>query len=246
MFSRSTLVIFITLVLLSCGPVRRPSSLVYQDYSIAPSLPRDSVLSGLVKPYRDSVWSQMNEVVGQVAERLEKRQPNCELGNFMADAMRILGSEKYGVPIDVAFVNYGGIRLNELTPGPMTRGKVFELMPFDNVLLIQRLDGKTLKSLFDLVASRNGWPVSGASYAIREGRAVDIKIGEKALDESATYIVANSDFVVNGGDNVGMLKTIPVQNNGYLVREAIMEYVRRLAADGKMVSSPETRVYYAR
>lgn len=245
MLFRRFIVFLLVGFLLSCGPVRRPTSLHFEDYSISASLPRDSAILGLVKPYRDSVWSQMNEVVGQVAERMEKRQPNCELGNFMADAMRERGAEKYGVPIDLAFVNYGGIRLNEITPGPITRGKVFELMPFDNLLLVQRLNGKTLKSLFDLLASRNGWPLSGGTYAIREGKAVDIRIGGKPLDESATYTVANSDFVINGGDNVWMLKEIPFQNNGYLVRDAILEYIRRLTAGGKMVTSPETRVSYA-
>lgn len=233
-------------LLISCGPVLRPTGVVYEDYSISGTLPRDSMLVKLMQPYRDSVASTMEEVIGQVGDRLLKQQPDCGLGNFMADALREMGSKKYGVTIDLAFVNYGGIRLNELTPGPITRGKVFELMPFDNILLLQKVDGKTLKSFFDLIASRNGWPLSGGSFGIRDGRAVDIKIGGKPLDESATYIVANSDFVINGGDNVVMFKSIPVQNIGYLMREAIMDHVRGLTAKGQSIQSPETRVYNAR
>lgn len=233
-------------LLFSCGPVLRPTGVVYEDYPIAGSLPRDSMLVKMMQPYRDSVASQMEEVIGKVGDRLLKQQPDCGLGNFMADAMREMGSKKYNVAIDLAFVNYGGIRLNELSPGPVTRGKVFELMPFDNMLLIQRVDGKTLKSFFDLIASRNGWPISGGSFGIRDGRAVDIMIGGKPFDESATYVVANSDFVINGGDNVVMFKPIPVQNNGYLLRDAIMDHVRGLTARGKAIQSPETRVYHAR
>lgn len=232
-------------LLFSCGPTLRPTGVVYEDYSISGTLPRDSMLVKMMQPYRDSVASQMEEVIGRVGDRLLKQQPDCGLGNFMADAMRQMGSIKYGVPIDLAFVNYGGIRLNELTPGPITRGKVFELMPFDNILLIQRVDGKTLRSFFDLIASRNGWPVSGGSFVIREGRAVDIMIGGKPFDESATYVVANSDFVINGGDNVVMFKPLPVQNNGYLMRDAIMDHVRGLTAKGQAIQSPETRVSYA-
>lgn len=243
---RWLLVLCTSLLALSCGPVLRPSSVSYEDYRISPSLPADSALVSLVQPYRDQVSAQMNEVVGQVSGRLEKKQPNCDLGNFMADAMRISGSRVYGINIDVAFVNYGGIRLNELNEGPITRGKVFELMPFDNLLLVQQIKGSTLRAFLDMTASRNGWPVSGLTYGIREGQATDIRVGGKDLDNEALYYVANSDFVINGGDNMVSLKSIPALNKGYLVRDAILEYVRQLAAEGKPVVSPETRVFHAR
>lgn len=229
-------------VLAGCNPVYRPVGVQYEDYRVKDSLPPDPALENLVRSYRQEVESQMNTVIGRVAEKLEKRQPDCDLGNFMADAMRIRGSEKYGVTIDVAFVNYGGVRLNELTPGDLTRGKVFEMMPFDNLLVIQTVPGRVLKAFLDQQAARNGWPVSGLSYVIKNGRATGVIIGGKTFDESANYVVANSDFVVNGGDNMNQLRDIPAENKGYLVRDAIIEYVQDITARGENIKKPEIRI----
>jgi 2',3'-cyclic-nucleotide 2'-phosphodiesterase (5'-nucleotidase family) len=80
----------------------------------------------------------MNDIVGFVEESLDKKQPEGSLGNFMVDAFLTMARDKYNTPVDLAVLNSGGIRLTQLAAGNMTRGKVFELMPFDNLLILQR------------------------------------------------------------------------------------------------------------
>lgn len=215
----------------------RPGSLAYTDYRITQSTPKDSALNKLLKRYADSVNSTMNTVIGTVATSLTKAQPEGSLGNFMTDAMLKMAHKKFTQPVDAAFVNYGGIRLTQLAAGPVTNGKIFELMPFDNLMVVLPLNGDTLQSFLNLVASRGGWPVSGITYTIKDGLAANVFIGEKPLAKKNVYHIAISDYVANGGDDCTMLKTAVQINNGYVLRDALLQYVKLQTSLGKSIDA---------
>jgi 2',3'-cyclic-nucleotide 2'-phosphodiesterase (5'-nucleotidase family) len=231
--------------LLSCRSVQTPVKAVYEDYRITAAMPKDSILDRQMKPYRDSVSSSMDEVVGILETTLEKRQPEGSLGNFMADALLYSAQKKFGIKADLATVNYGGIRLTQMPAGPVTRGKIFELMPFDNLVVIQEIKGDVLQSFLDMTADRGGWPFAGLTMEISNKKAVNVKIGGEPLDPSKMYKLVNSDYVANGGDNAVMLKSIPQKNIGYLMRDAFFDYIKALKAAGKNISAKEERRVYA-
>jgi 2',3'-cyclic-nucleotide 2'-phosphodiesterase (5'-nucleotidase family) len=220
--------LFITLFALSCRTVQVPTAVAYHDYRITDSLAKDARLIAMMAPYRDSVDRSMNAVVGYVESALEKKQPQGSLGNFMVDALYYGGKTKFGFEPDLAVVNYGGIRLTQVPAGKMTRGKVFELMPFDNLLVLQQIKGDVLKQFLDHTAVAGGWPLAGVSMEIRDKKAVNILIKGQPLDPNKTYNLINSDYVANGGDNAAMLKAIPQKNLGYLMRDAIFDYIASL------------------
>lgn len=185
----------------------------------------------------------MNDVVGFAEVSLDKKMPECTLGNFLVDAFFTMAEEKYNTKVDAAFLNFGGMRLTQLPAGNVTNGKIFELMPFDNLLILQKLKGDVLQKFLDLIASRGGWPVAGISMQIKNKKAVNVMIGGKPLDPDATYTTVNSDFVANGGDNADMLRSIPQITNGYLMRDAIFDYIKKLKSQGKNISAKiENRV----
>lgn len=185
----------------------------------------------------------MNDVVGVAEISLDKKMPECTLGNFLVDAFFAMAEEKYNTKVDAAFLNFGGMRLTQLPAGNVTNGKIFELMPFDNLLILQKLKGDVLQKFLDLIASRGGWPVAGISMQIKNKKAVNVMIGGKPLDPDATYTTVNSDFVANGGDNADMLRSIPQITNGYLMRDAIFDYIKKLKSQGKNISAKiENRV----
>ena len=223
----------------SCKTAYQPQSIQYKDYRISSSQAKDSVLLSVLKPYSDSVNMSMNDVVGIADKSLEKRQPEGTLGNFMADAFFTMANEKFQTKVDVAFMNFGGIRLTQLPAGNVTRGKIFELMPFDNVLLLQKMKGTVLQQLLDHIAGRGGWPVAGMTMQIKDKKAINVLIGGKPLDPEATYTTANSDFVANGGDDAAMLRTIPQINIGYLMRDALFDYINKLKGQGKNITANE-------
>jgi len=224
---------------LSCKSVYQSQSLHYDTYRIDNGDQKDSSLLSLINPYGDSVNKSMNDIVGRAEKTLEKKQPECTLGNFMSDAFFIMAKEKYNIQADAAFMNYGGIRLNELPAGNVTRGKIFELMPFDNLLVLQKLKGEILQQLLDLIAARGGWPVAGITMEIKDKKAVNVMIAGKPLDPGATYTTVNSDFIANGGDNAEMLRNIPKISNGYLLRDAIFDYIKKLKSEGKNIAANE-------
>lgn len=238
MRNRSAHYILIILLIISysCNPAYRASSVQYNDYRIN-NLRKDSSIQIFLQPYADSVNSSMNVVIGQLAVNLEKRQPEGTLGNFMADAMKVMAEKYYNTSVDGAFINFGGIRLNTMQAGKITRGKIFELMPFDNIIILQKLKGTVLQEFLDHIISRGGWPVAGISMQMKDKKAVNVLIGGKPLDPNMIYTIANSDYVANGGDNCEMLKVIPQINNGSILRDALIEYVQSFTKKGQTITA---------
>ena len=235
------LIIFVTGI--SCHTSYQGQSLQYKGYKIGKTMPADSSVLSFLQPFSDSVNNSMNTVLGVSTVSFEKAQPEGTLGNFMVDALFTMAAEKYNTKVDAAVVNFGGIRLTQLPAGNVTTGKVFELMPFDNLLILQKLDGKTFQQFLDLTAEKGGWPLAGVTMQIKDKKAVNVLIGGKPLDPNATYTLVNSDFIANGGDNADMLRKIPQITNGYLMRDAIFDYIKKLKGQGKNINATiENRV----
>ena len=78
---------------------------------------------------------------------------------------------------------------------------------------------------------------------IKNGKAVKVLIDGKPMDPGKIYTIANSDYVANGGNNADMLKDIPQLSNGYLMRDAIFDYIKYLKGIGKNINAKvENRV----
>ena len=221
------------------------SVIEFKDYTIDKQIKVDSSFITMLSPYADSIKHSMNTVIGFSITGLTKHQPESTLGNFMADAMKIMAEKKFNKKIAASFVNYGGIR-SYIPKGDITVGTVYELMPFDNLIVLQEISGKILQQLLDKTAASGGWPVAGITLTIKGKKAVNVLIDDKPIDENAKYVIANSDYVANGGDDCSMLKGIPVQNINYLYRDALIEYILFITKQGKPISvKTENRVVYA-
>lgn len=233
---RKWTLLLLAVCLFSCKTFYQPASVQYIDYRIQQPAPENE-LTALLKPYADSVNRNMNDVIAVSTVLLEKKQPEGNLGNLLADAMLIQARSKYGVPVDAAFVNYGGIRLPSIPAGNITRGKIYELSPFDNIIVLLRMKGSLLQEFLDHTASRGGWPCAGMQYRIKNKKAVNAVIGGRDLQPGETYTIAVVDYVANGGDNSDMLKPLEQQNNGYLFRDAVFDYLTGLQRSGKTVNT---------
>lgn len=226
--------------IVSCNSSYQSQAVKYKKYNISKAEKNDDKLNTLIKPYADSVNKSMNDVIAVNEVTLENKQPEGTLGNLIADIMLTMAKEKYKTNVDVAVMNIGGIRLPVIPAGEITRGKIFELSPFDNIVVLQKLTGKQLQGFLDHIAGRKGWPVSGLIMQIKNKEAVNVKINNVPIDMNATYTLAVLDYVANGGDDAVMLRPIPQMNNGYLFRDGILEY---LATHKKInISKIENRV----
>jgi 2',3'-cyclic-nucleotide 2'-phosphodiesterase (5'-nucleotidase family) len=231
------IILLISLLSFSCHTSYNPQSVEYTDYRVKQERITDSTMVHLLEPYSTRLYSSMNEVIGEVSTNLEKRQPEGTLGNLMVDAMMYSATKKFKKHVDVAFMNYGGIRLNQIPVGPMTRGKLYELSPFDNYIVLIDIKGSLFKQFLDHIAGRGGWPVAGMTMQIADKKAQHILIGGKPLDQEAQYTIALLDYTANGGDDSYMLKNLPQQNGGFLLRDELQEYFLQLQKEGKKISA---------
>ena len=246
MIIKKYLPLLLAIMLAACNTLYQPTQLVYDDYRITGQLPKDTAMLQLLAPYSDSINISMNEVVGFAEENLEKKQPSGTLGHFVADAMLFSARKKFNMPLDAAFVNYGGQRITQMPKGPVTRSTIFELMPFENLVVVQSIKGSVLQQFLDHIALSGGWPVAGITFQIKDKKAVNVMVNGAPLDKDKTYHIVNSDYVANGGDYAVMLKDIPQQNRGYLMRDAIFDYIKALKAEGKNITAQkENRITHA-
>lgn len=238
-------IIILVFLLTSCRsftPVRHESLQIKLNSTQA----TDSTVLRYYLPYKDSLDKLLKFPVAELENDLSKKQPESSLGNLMADIMKIKTEQYSERKIDVGIVNFGGIRVGALKKGVLHIEDAYFIMPFDNYLVVQELSGQQLKDLCDSIAIKNGWPVSGISFQIKNNKAINIMVDNQPLDNQKTYTIALSDYVANGGDGMTLLKSIPQVQTGKLYRDAILEYWSEQSKSGKKISSAiENRITYA-
>jgi len=226
------------LLLISCSSPMGITQVSYAERRMTDSLrASDPRIEAVIRPYRDSMDREMKQVLVISDTVLTKQAPESDLGNLLAEIL-LDKAQKYGHrKVDIAVINFGGIRITQLPKGNITNENAFELMPFDNRIVLLDLDGVTLQKLLDKMASVGGTPLAGARFAIDHAKATGITIGGKAFDPSARYTLAISDYLANGGDNLDMLKAVPQTQTGVLLRDAFIEAFRDINAKGEHLKS---------
>lgn len=240
-------VIGLIVLMIGCGASKTMLPWQYQpaNVQIAKELPADTSMERWLNGYAGKLRASMDEVIGVTTQSLSKGQPESELGNYLADALLEVAKREYKRDVHAAFINYGGVRA-PLPKGNITVGNIFEVMPFDNLLVLQEMNGKVLQVFLDKIAARGGWPIAGIEMKIQDKKAIDVKIQGKPLEENKIYVIANSDYVATGGDDNDILKTIPVISSGYLMRDAFIVYTKMQTEQKRNIASPlQKRISYA-
>lgn len=207
------------------------------DVAIDSTITADPEAEAMIAPYRTQVSSKMNEVIGTAATELRKGDYESPLGNFVVDLMLEQTNKMVDTPVDMAQTTNGGLRV-PIPAGPVNVGNVFELMPFENEVVILTLDGSTTKELFDFAAKTGISPIANATYTVKDGAATDVKIGGKPLDLSRNYTIITSDYIAGGGDNMAMFKkALKTEKVGVMMRDMIINHIKELTANGKQLTA---------
>ena len=205
--SQYTIVLIALLLLQSCASVWHVSDVDTKNFSInAKRAKADPKIDELISPYKLQLDDKMNEVLVDNTEIMYKKKPNSALGNWMADAVVRQGKVIYKDDIDFGILNHGGIRIPNLPAGPITVGKVYELMPFDNTLVILHTKGEIVQLLAERILDYGGWPVSSEFRIERSGKSVKVFINDAPLDMDKEYHYAIADYVANVAISVHFLR----------------------------------------
>ena len=241
--SASYALLVVILFAVSCNTTYKAESVHYSNYKIQQSISSNPItITAIMKPYADSVKKLVEQVIGHNESKLERKRQGNTLGYFIADAYLEMARQKVDPDIDAAFMNSGGIRLPDLAVGPVTQGKLYELMPFDNLMVILKMKGNLLRQYLDTLVATEGVIQAGITMQVVNKTTQQILVAGKPLDLNADYTIVHSDYVVI---NTNLLKTIDRKTTSYLLRDAIIDYVKFNNNQGKKIQVLNTdRVTY--
>jgi 5'-nucleotidase len=206
---------------------------VQATYENAPVVP-DSAIDALLAPVLEQVRVLKAQPIGVTLDTPIRRQtPVSPLGNVFTDALLA------AVPgADVSLNNSSGGLRADLPAGPLTFGSVYEVMPFDNLVVELRLTGQQLRRVFAayVQSARRVVGFSGVTVRARcSAGLLDVAMlrpsGVPIRDDETVRVVV-SDFLATGGD--GILAPImprggfPVDQGAPLLRDAFASYLKGL------------------
>lgn len=197
------------------------------------TVPLDSPVHRLVESYDEMIRARTSQIVGRSDVEFqypEKRKhlDTLPLGSLVAQSL----VEFTGA--DMAIVNSGCIR--EILPrGPITLGRIFSMLPFDNTVVTLTMDGRSLIAMFDYLCRHygaiSGFQYSGVTCTFDLGNRVvtDLKIAGRPVEAGNTYRVATISYLSDGNQhgNVLFKDATNRKDDGYFYREAFLDYIRR-------------------
>lgn len=209
----------------------------------------NSVMESMVKPYRDSIENDMSTLVAVSSSALIKGKPESKLTNLVSDILLDFGSsycqkQNLDTRPDVAYVNYGGLR-SSLPKGNITVERIFELMPFENEIVLVKMTGQSITLMAEKIAGRGGEGVAGMKLGIRGGKVSSLTTEEKPIDPTAYYWVVTNDYVANGGDQMSMfLNPVERINTSIKIRDLlILALGDRYKRDGIIDVKEDGRIF---
>jgi 5'-nucleotidase len=189
----------------------------------AKGVPPDPEALRAVEPFRAKVERQSNAVLGEATAAFTRVvEEGGSLLNLITDAYRARTGTQ------IALANTGGVRTS-LPAGPITYGKIFEILPFENTIVTMKLTGAQLKRSLGVRLTA----VSGVRAVFDQRKpkgeqlvSVTLEDGSPMLD-NATYTVAINDFMQAGGDDyTEFANGIEVNDTGIRLRDVVSDYIK--------------------
>ncbi|KAK0053503.1 5-nucleotidase, partial [Biomphalaria pfeifferi] len=223
------------------------------------SVPQDSETLEVIQSYLPELELLKNTTVGRtnvdlMADRLQCRSKECNLGNLLADAYMaaniFMPRDDSWNEVSMAVVNAGSFRASIKT-GPITIESAIFIHPFRNTLDIITVKGQTIKDMFELVASK--WTteigelyggflqVSGLHILYdmtrpKGSRVVQIKVTctkcsvpkLELLNLNKEYKLLCSSYIYKGGDGFQMFPAsiLKKQIIGKIDTDVFIDYVK--------------------
>lgn len=230
----------IGLLLISCKtPLSIANIHTEKNIYITDALAADGEMAAIIQPYKQELESRMNTKISHTNTELNKSGDNSNLGNLLAD-YTYEGADEWArknniPPVDAAVINIGGIR-TIIPKGDILTKQIYEVMPFENEIVIVKMNGKDVEGLFDyyLKTQKNN-PVSHLIIETENNTISKKLINGKTIDHNKTYYIATSDYLALGGDNMFFFSKGEMISTGIKMRDLFLEKFRQ----NPEVSSPD-------
>lgn len=194
-------------------------------------IPQDPEMLKLLTPYQAKGEKELNVEVGFttgafIGDRKIVRAQETNLGNLIARTMK----EK--VNADIGMMNSGGIR-DGIEKGIITYKSVLKVQPFGNMLAYVDLTADQLTQYLSAVAGKPSGTgafaqFQGVSLTMKDGKATNILVDGKPLEQGRTYRLATNDYSASGGDGYPKLTDQPSYvNTGYVDADLLVQYIKK-------------------
>lgn len=169
-------------------------------------------------PIAEMTAQVVSEAAGDIEGAREVcRQMECTMGNLVADAMLDRVADQ---GIAIAIQNGGGLRAS-IAAGPVTKGQVLAVLPFQNTLATFQLTGADVVAALENGVSQledgagRFAQVAGLRYTFDPALPAGSRVSEvqvhqdgawMPIDPAAVYGVVSNNFIRAGGDGYSMFR----------------------------------------
>ncbi len=229
----------ILLVVSACNRPYQAKQTISQALFLNDSIQEDQTTLQFIAPYKDSLDAKMNQIIGYSAKRMERGTPESLLTNFVSDLIltecqKIADTSNLPVA-DMALINHKGLR-SVLNEGPVTLNSIYQLMPFENEIVLISLNKDQTIEFLNFIASNGGDGIAGATFSISEGQAQNITINNQPLNKES-YTIATSDYIAKGGDRYFVFKKGTMTLTNVKLRDMIIDHIRQLQANNLKIDA---------
>jgi 5'-nucleotidase/UDP-sugar diphosphatase len=209
---------------------------------VAPSIEPDAGFERRIDILKTPIDALRKSKVGSSAvalngTRADVRSKETNLGNLISDAL-LAKTKNFGTQISIQ--NGGSIRTG-IPAGDISLGQVIDVMPFGNTVVVLNVTGAQVREALENGVSQvetgaGRFPqVGGMRYTWNPSAAVgsrilsvDIKSGSgySPIDPNASYKMAVTNFLVNGGDGYTVLgRGTNRYDTGFIDSDALAEFI---------------------
>lgn len=217
---------------------------------VTASVPDDPALAKVIAPLAQEIQTSFGRVIVKCPTGIGKGRGmgDSPIGFLLADVMREGAAKVVGAEVRFAYTNSGGLR-RTIPAGDVKVQDVYEVLPFDNELVVAEYTGAELIQIVkEGILRRGGEPCSGIKASLTGTPAqpvLSITFSDgTAIDPAKTYKAATTDYLYANGDGTPTLK---VGRNlvltGTPVRQLVIDTCETLGKQGKQLLLPEAPRY---
>ena len=196
----------------------------------------DSSIVKYYQPFKKNLEeSLINTPISYSSETYKKNdgELNSTLSNLFADATYEMSNPVFnkmsGKNIDIVLLNNGGIR-SIISKGNISEKTAFELMPFENSIVVLELSGLSIIKMIDYLRKvKLQHPIKGLQITLNNDYSVnEVKINGVSIENEKKYYVATTDYLLEGGDKMYFLaETTKTTDINYKMRDILIDYFKK-------------------
>lgn len=192
-------------------------------------------IENFITPYRNHINNDLDSILAFNPVTQEKSQGKWQtnIGNLFAETTLLLSNpifkKRENKEIDFCLLNHGGIR-SIIPKGNITTRTAFEIMPFENSVMVVGLTGTEVKSLAAyFLKEKKPHPLAGLTIFTDtdETNVIDLLVNGKPIEDTKIYYVATSDYLANGGDSMNFFRDSTIKYDlDYKLRNLFIDYFK--------------------